>query len=133
MILEELCDLLTIKRNKSARPHPMSTVKEVRAFLDVHPVIRGDREVTRPTSIFVEPLYMNIAIGMKFRVATEEVDGQQRAVLRGKVWPRDQAEPDAWTIEAVDESPNLNGSPGLYGNAKDAELYLDNIRVYENN
>ena len=55
-----------------------------------------------------------------------------RALLRGKVWPRDQEEPATWTIEAIDESPNLNGSPGLYGNAKDAELYLDNIRVFPN-
>ena len=69
---------------------------------------------------------------MKFSVTTEEQDGHTRALLRGKVWPRDQEEPAAWTIEAVDESPNLNGSPGLYGNAKDAELYLDNIRVYPN-
>ena len=69
---------------------------------------------------------------MKFSVTTEEQDGHIRALLRGKVWPRDQEEPAAWTIEAVDESPNLNGSPGLYGNAKDAELYLDNIRVFPN-
>ena len=69
---------------------------------------------------------------MKFRVGVEEIDGEQRAILRGKVWPRDQAEPEAWTIEAMDESPNLSGSPGLYGNAKDAELHLDNIRVDAN-
>ena len=74
----------------------------------------------------------NVWYRMKFSAAVEEVDGEQRAVLRGKVWPRDQAEPDAWTIEAIDESPNLHGSPGLYGNAKDAELYLDNIRVFSN-
>lgn len=69
---------------------------------------------------------------MKFRVEVEEIDGEQRAILRGKVWPRDQAEPEAWTIEAMDDSPNLSGSPGLYGNAKDAELHLDNIRVDAN-
>lgn len=65
---------------------------------------------------------------MKLRAA---VEGGQ-AVLRGKVWPRDQAEPDSWTIEAVDDVPNLTGSPGLYGNAKDAEIFLDNIRVTPN-
>jgi hypothetical protein len=53
-------------------------------------------------------------------------------VLRGKVWPRDQQEPEAWTVEAVDQSPNRSGSPGLFGNAKDAEIYLDNLQVYEN-
>jgi hypothetical protein len=65
---------------------------------------------------------------MKLRASVE--DGQ--AILRGKVWLRDQTEPDAWTLEAVDSSPNTNGSPGLFGNAKDAEIYLDNLQVYEN-
>ncbi len=65
---------------------------------------------------------------MKLRAETR--DG--KALLHGKVWPRDQEEPDAWTIEAVDPSPNVSGSPGLFGNAKDAELMLDNIKVFSN-
>lgn len=69
---------------------------------------------------------------MKFRAEVVEVDGQPQARLRGKVWPRDGAEPEAWTIEAVDTSPNVNGSPGLYGNAKNTELYLDNLTVSPN-
>ncbi len=44
---------------------------------------------------------------MKFRAATE--DG--KAVLRGKVWPRGEAEPKAWTIEAVDERPIASAAP----------------------
>ena len=56
----------------------------------------------------------------------------ERATLRAKVWPREEAEPDDWIVEAVDESPNLAGSPGLFGNAKDAEIFLDNIRVTAN-
>ena len=35
-------------------------------------------------------------------------------------------------IELVDESPNTAGSPGLFGSAKDAEIYLDNIKVTAN-
>ena len=65
---------------------------------------------------------------LKFRAAVS--DG--KAVLQGKVWPKDEAEPDAWTIELVDTAPNLQGSPGLYGNAKDAEIFLDNIAVVPN-
>ncbi|MFP6618677.1 MAG: PQQ-binding-like beta-propeller repeat protein [Pirellulaceae bacterium] len=65
---------------------------------------------------------------MKFRTAVE--DG--KAVLRGKVWVRGEKEPSAWTIEATDAVPNRSGSPGLFGNAKDAEIYLDNIQVSEN-
>jgi hypothetical protein len=56
----------------------------------------------------------------------------EKAVLRGKVWIRGQSEPEAWTVEATDESPNLTGSPGLYGEASDAEIFLDNIRVFPN-
>ena len=69
---------------------------------------------------------------MKFRVDMESEPPAAVAVLRGKVWPRDQAEPKEWTITARDESPNLAASPGLYGNAKVAELYLDNIEVTPN-
>ncbi|OYP34889.1 PQQ-binding-like beta-propeller repeat protein [Rhodopirellula sp. MGV] len=69
---------------------------------------------------------------MKFRVDLESEGPATVAVLRGKVWPRDQDEPKEWTITARDESPNLASSPGLYGNAKVAELYLDNIEVVAN-
>jgi outer membrane protein assembly factor BamB len=69
---------------------------------------------------------------MKLRVDIESEPPAAVAVVRGKVWPRDEAEPKAWTITARDESPNLAASPGLYGNAKVAELYLDNIEVTAN-
>lgn len=65
---------------------------------------------------------------MKFRAATEG----DKAVLKGKVWPRGTTEPDQWSVIADDASPNLSGSPGLFGNAKDAELTLDNIHVTAN-
>jgi hypothetical protein len=65
---------------------------------------------------------------MKFRAAVE--DG--KAVLRGKVWPRDEEEPTEWSVEATDIAPNLTGSPGLFGNAGNAEIYLDNISITPN-
>jgi hypothetical protein len=51
------------------------------------------------------------------------------AVLRGKVWPRGEQEPAAWTIEAVHELGNLQGSPGFFGNSKDSEISIDNVSV----
>lgn len=69
---------------------------------------------------------------MKLRVDMEEQDGKPVAHVRGKVWPRDQDEPKDWTIEAIDTAPNEPASPGLFGNAKDAELYLDNVEVTAN-
>jgi outer membrane protein assembly factor BamB len=56
---------------------------------------------------------------------------------RGKVWPKGQPEPQAWTIERIDPIGNQKGSPGIYADApsrKDggSELYYDNIKVYRN-
>lgn len=65
---------------------------------------------------------------MKFKATVE--DG--KAVLRGKVWPRGETEPEGWIIEAYDESPNLKGSPGLYGNATNGEIFIDNVKVTPN-
>ena len=70
----------------------------------------------------------DIWYAMKLQASVE--DG--KAVLRGKVWPHDEDEPEEWTVEMTDEAPNVQGSPGLYGNAKDAEIYLDNIEVSPN-
>jgi hypothetical protein len=56
-----------------------------------------------------------------------------KAVLRGKVWPRGEKEPDKWTIEAVDDVPNLQGSPGLFGQSNISEIYIDNVAVTSNN
>lgn len=52
--------------------------------------------------------------------------------LRGKVWERGEPEPDQWSIEASDATPNRNGSPGMFGNATNAEFYVDNVEVYPN-
>lgn len=61
--------------------------------------------------------------------------GKVRA--RGKVWPKGQPEPAAWTIERVDPIGSLKGSPGLYADAPSrvgggSEIYYDNIKVYKN-
>ena len=62
---------------------------------------------------------------MKLEARTDGVD----AVLRGKVWPRGEPEPSAWTIEARHEAGNLQGSPGFFGNSKESEIYIDNVSV----
>jgi outer membrane protein assembly factor BamB len=69
---------------------------------------------------------------------TAAVQGD-KAVIRGKVWPRDQEEPRAWTVEFEDPNPNREGSPALYGyasgileNQVGAEIYYDNVSVKPN-
>jgi outer membrane protein assembly factor BamB len=72
---------------------------------------------------------------MKLEVQTLD---QGRVRARGKVWPRGEAEPEAWTIERIDPLGSLQGSPGLYADAMNSgpqggsELYYDNIKVYRN-
>lgn len=65
---------------------------------------------------------------LKFRAAVE--DG--KAVLRGKAWERGKPEPADWNVVATDPSPNLNGSPGLFANSTNAEVFYDNISVTPN-
>ncbi|HVJ81109.1 MAG TPA: PQQ-binding-like beta-propeller repeat protein, partial [Planctomycetia bacterium] len=65
---------------------------------------------------------------MKFRAANEG----PKAVLRGKVWPKGETEPEAWNLELADDAPNRNGSPGFYGNAQNSEISIDNVKVFAN-
>jgi hypothetical protein len=64
---------------------------------------------------------------MKFRVDVES----DKAVLRGKVWPAGEQEPEAWTITAEDPLPIRQGSPGLYGYSP-TPIYYDNLKVTRN-
>ena len=64
--------------------------------------------------------------------ATQASTDGGKVVLRGKVWPRDEKEPEQWTIEAVDDVPNVQGSPGMFGNASTSEFFIDNISVTPN-
>lgn len=72
---------------------------------------------------------------MKLRV---ELKGDQ-AMVQGKVWPRDDQEPEAWTIEYKDPCANLEGCPGLFAysngttdKSNGAEVFYDNIKVNAN-
>lgn len=54
------------------------------------------------------------------------------AMLRGKAWPRGGEEPAEWSLTASDAAPNTQGSPGLFGNATNAEIFIDNVHVTAN-
>jgi outer membrane protein assembly factor BamB len=69
---------------------------------------------------------------MKFTVEVKNGKG----LLRGKVWPRDKGEPDKWTIEFTDPTPNPEGSPALYAYATGvlddvpgSEVFFTNVSV----
>ena len=64
-----------------------------------------------------------------------KLEGDQ-ARVRAKVWPRGEAEPEAWSIEVVDPHPNREGSAGIYGysvgttsKSDGPEILFDNFKV----
>ena len=69
---------------------------------------------------------------MKLQTSLVEQEGKPAAILKGKVWLRGQDEPGQWSIEWSDEPASTQGSPGLFGNAKDSEIFIDNVRVTPN-
>lgn len=78
----------------------------------------------------IEPftLAANTWYTLKLKVANK--DG--KAIAQAKIWPRDSEEPEAWTIELTDPAPNKEGAPGLFGNATNAEISIDNVSVTPN-
>jgi hypothetical protein len=90
--------------------------------LELHPWQAAD-EMTVRMPFKWEP---NKWYRMKLRV-DNRLDGT--ALVRGKVWPTGEAEPQAWTIEKTDKIAHMEGSPGLYGDGI-SEVYFDNVSVY---
>ena len=52
-------------------------------------------------------------------------------VARGKVWPRGEAEPAAWTVEKRDAIGHRQGAPGIFADPAN-EIYFDNLKVNGN-
>jgi outer membrane protein assembly factor BamB len=72
---------------------------------------------------------------LKLRVDARGESG----TVRGKIWPRQDAEPESWTLEVEDPRIEQNGSPGLHSYAAGAteqrpgsEVYFDNVSVTPN-
>ena len=83
------------------------------------------------------PFFWKAGTWYRAKLSVEVDVGQGR--VRGKVWPRDEAEPSQWTVEMVDPCPNREGSPGLYGYSKGATddapgaaALFDNYQVKRN-
>ncbi len=54
--------------------------------------------------------------------------------IKGKAWPKGEAEPAAWTIEVPHKLAHPQGAPGLFGFALQGKqtVYVDNIKVTSN-
>jgi len=68
---------------------------------------------------------------MKTRV---DIDATGKGVVRGKVWVKGEAEPDAWTIEVEHNSAHKKGAPGLFGFSPQSQkaVFVDNISITRN-
>ena len=73
----------------------------------------------------------NIWYTLKTRVDPEE-DGS--GWIRAKAWPREEPEPDSWTIEVHHLNAHTHGSPGLFGFTPQSRfrVYIDNLSVTSN-
>jgi outer membrane protein assembly factor BamB len=69
---------------------------------------------------------------MKLRVE----QAGDKAIARGKVWPKGETEPAEWTLELEDAMPNRSGNPGLFGHSLvtpyKSEIHYDNVKVTSN-
>lgn len=77
---------------------------------------------------------MKLESGVWYRMKLVVVPNAEAgtATVQAKVWQRGEAEPGEWTLSFEDKAPNLQGSPGLFGDAKEAEFYVDNLEVTPN-
>jgi hypothetical protein len=70
----------------------------------------------------------------RMKLTVQQENGS--AMIRGKVWKKGDPEPQNWTIELKDPTPNRSGSPGLFGESLvtpyKSEIYYDNIVVKPN-
>ena len=53
-------------------------------------------------------------------------------MIRAKAWPRDDAEPEGWTLEFKHDNAHKSGSPGLFGFSPQVPVYIDNVTVTPN-
>lgn len=69
---------------------------------------------------------------LKMRVDVAE-DGS--GVIRGKVWEKGSAEPDAWTIEVNHKIAHKKGAPGIFGFSPQSQksVFVDNLSITPNN
>ena len=65
-------------------------------------------------------------IWYRMKMKVEIKDG--KAHLFGKIWDREEDEPQEWTLKVVDPKPNLMGSPGIWSYAL-ADCFFDNVVV----
>jgi hypothetical protein len=60
-----------------------------------------------------------------------DVDDDGNAIVKAKVWPKNDDEPVKWTIEVPHKKGHIKGSPGLFGFSPQSQkpVFVDNISI----
>jgi hypothetical protein len=77
----------------------------------------------------VVPFPWKSGVWYRMKLTMEARDG--KGIVRGKVWPKSDPEPQEWSITREDPQPSLQGGPGFYCYAHN-EAFYDNIKVTGN-
>ena len=70
-----------------------------------------------------------------YRLKTRvDVDGMGNGLIRAKAWPKDEDEPEEWTLEIEHANAHRHGAPGIYAMSPQSKkkVYIDNISVTQN-
>jgi outer membrane protein assembly factor BamB len=98
-------------------------------------VLKGNHQ-----QLEVNSNHERLKVGVPFEIQPEtwyrlktrvDLNDDGSGVIRAKAWPRDEQEPEDWTIEVDHQHAHRRGAPGVFGLAPQNQLrvFLDNIRV----
>jgi len=95
----------------------------------------GKLEVSSNLERLAEAATFKVSANTWYTLKTRvDIAADGSGVVKGKVWPKAEAEPEAWTIEAKVARAHTQGSPGIFGftpmNQK--RVFLDNLSITEN-
>ena len=62
------------------------------------------------------------------------VDEMGNGLIRAKAWPKEETEPDEWTLEVEHNQAHTHGAPGIYAMSPQSKkkVYIDNISIIQN-
>jgi outer membrane protein assembly factor BamB len=89
-------------------------------------------EVSSNQDRFKHAVPFVVTPGTWYRLRTEvSVGADGVATIRARAWPRDQAEPAAWTLEVRHTEGHRQGAPGLFAFTPKSlhKVYVDNVVV----
>ena len=79
-----------------------------------------------------KPMQLEPGVWYRMKLTVIPEPKENHCHVQAKVWRKGEPEPGEWTLEFQDDRPNLEGAPGLFGDSKEAEFYVDNLKVTPN-